>query len=682
MSVFLCVICIIWLAFIQQKLDKVSRNLDFLTKEIYKSQENEINPQKDDDTPPQSEVKTVEIKAESITSEPDINKNVNKKDDFNLQGAFLGNIFNKIGALAIIVAVIIFIKLVSPFIVITPLVKTILGCFAGVGMIVGAMYLHKNDNMKNYSEVLLGTGFADLFITTFCAYSMFHLIGTGAVITIGALLLMITFIMAQQMKTVSMLVIGLIGGYLTPCFSGAPYEVCMWYLVFLNAVSIIFTLKNQRFCCINIINLILTLCAFVPYVIEPAKPMLPVVLWGIYVVYDLLRDKSNKVGYAVSIVNYAVLTIFSMILFRTSQVYFGSMLGVAALVYYILAYRSYISKNEIYKTYVYYILLNVWLVILFLLNDIHSVMVFSLIGFVLAVFIAKFNRKYLNTAMYGYFSTAFAGTLLAKSGGDFCMFAHYAPVLNIRTIVFGVPVVTMLLSAYILKKENQNAYNLLLFSGISLAYLYVVGEINSLLNHTGDAADLNKWMLYLIIGFIYAVQTKRLYKQNGYVLFEVASCFIYIVSIILLLCGSYIYPHEYLPIVNLRCAVYITAILSSIIFARWMKGEPFKYIAVILGFFLVHCESVGLTHIHENIKFIISLVWVLYSGGITICGILLNKRYLINSGIFIIILTIFRIFIFDLAKVDALYKLVAFLALGIILMLVSYIYTFNQKKLK
>ena len=67
MSVFLCVICIIWLAFIQQKLDKVSRNLDFLTKEIYKSQENEINPQKDDDTPPQSEVKTVEIKAESIT---------------------------------------------------------------------------------------------------------------------------------------------------------------------------------------------------------------------------------------------------------------------------------------------------------------------------------------------------------------------------------------------------------------------------------------------------------------------------------------------------------------------------------------------------------------------------------------------------------------------------------------
>lgn len=689
MSVFLCVICIIWLAFVQQKLDKVSRTLDCLVKEIYKSQKNEVKKPLQEVAPAsQPEMKeievkpVVEVKPETYTEKAELKETVVKKDDFNLQGAFLGNIFNKIGALAIIVAVIIFIKLVSPFIVITPLMKVIFGCLAGVGMITGAMYLHKKDNMKNYSEVLLGTGFADLFITTFCAYSMFHLISTGAVITIGALLLMITFILAQQMKTVSMLVIGLIGGYLTPCFSGAQYEVCMWYLIFLNAVSLIFTLKNQRFCSINIINLIVTMFAFVPYVIEPAKPVLPVVLWGIYVVYDLLRDKSNKVGYAVSIVNYAVLTIFSMILFRTSQVYFGSMLGVAALVYYILAYCSYVSKNEIYKTYVYYILLNVWLVILFLLNDIHSVMSFSLIGFVLAVFVAKFNRKYLNAAMQGYFFTAFAGALLAKSGGDFCMFAHYAPILNIRTLVFGIPVAAMLLSAYILKKENQNTYNLLLFSGISLAYLYVVGEINSLLNHTGDAADFNKWMLYLIIGFVYSVQTKRLYKQNGFVLFEVASWFIYIVSLILLLCGSYTYPAEYLPVVNLRCAAYVTAILASMVFAKWMKGEAFKYIAVILGFFLVHSESVGLTHIYENIKFIISLAWVLYSGGITICGILLNKRYLINSGIFIIILTIFRIFIFDLAKVDALYKLIAFLALGIILMLVSYIYTSNQKKLK
>ncbi|MDE6138872.1 MAG: DUF2339 domain-containing protein, partial [Candidatus Gastranaerophilales bacterium] len=560
MSVLLCVIFLIWLAFVQQKLDKVERNLACLIKEIYKPQNNDVKisePKGILASEPVTEimseqemVKEVEVAEETSEVEPStqiIDKTLVKKDDFSLQNAFLGNIFNKIGAIAIIIAVIIFIKLVSPFIVITPLMKVIFGCLAGVGMIGGALYLHTKENMMNYSEVLLGTGFADLFITTFCAYSMFHLIGTAAVITVGALLLLITFILAQRMQTVSMLVIGLAGGYLTPCFSGASYEVCMWYLIFLNAVSLIYTLKNQRFCSINIINLVITMLAFMPYVIEPAKPILPIALWAIYIVYDLLRDKSSKLGYAVSVVNYAVLTIFSMILFRTSQVYFGCMLGVAALVYYVMAYCSYVAKNEIYKTYVYYILLNIWLVILFLLNDIYSVAIFSIIGFALAVFVGKFNRKYLSTAMQGYFFTAFAGALLAKSGSDLCMFAHYSPILNIRTLVFGIPIAAMLSAAFMLKKEHQNTSNLLKFSGISLGYLYLVGEVNSLFAQVASAEDFNKWMLYLMIGFVYSVHTKKLYMQNNYVLFEVASCFLYIISLFLLLCGSYTYPQGYLP---------------------------------------------------------------------------------------------------------------------------------------
>ena len=46
--------------------------------------------------------------------------------------------------------------------------------------------------------------------------------------------------------------------------------------------------------------------AFIPYVIEPVKLTYPLVLWGIYILYDILRDKSNNVGYALSILNYGV----------------------------------------------------------------------------------------------------------------------------------------------------------------------------------------------------------------------------------------------------------------------------------------------------------------------------------------------------------------------------------------
>ena len=282
----------------------------------------------------------------------------------------------------------------------------------------GALFMHSKENLKRYSEVLLGTGFATLFITTFCAYSIFHLLNTVAVLAVGALLLLSTFVLAQQMKTISMLFIGLIGGYLTPCFSGASYDVCLYFLIFLNAVSLVYTLKNQCFAWINIINLIITMFAFIPYVIEPMQPIFPVVLWGIYILYDLLRDKSSKVGYSVSIINYVVLTFFSMLLFRSSHAFLGYMLAVAALVYYGMAFYSF--------------LINLWLEIVFLLNDVQSVIAWSLIGLVLALFSAKFNRKYLNTGMYWYFSSAFLGALLAKSGNEFVMFTHYASILNIR----------------------------------------------------------------------------------------------------------------------------------------------------------------------------------------------------------------------------------------------------------
>ena len=67
----------------------------------------------------------------------------NEKSDFELQNVFLGNIFNKIGAIAIIIAVVIFIKLISPFITITPLMKIIFSFFAGFAMIGSAFYMHK-----------------------------------------------------------------------------------------------------------------------------------------------------------------------------------------------------------------------------------------------------------------------------------------------------------------------------------------------------------------------------------------------------------------------------------------------------------------------------------------------------------------------------------------------------------
>ncbi|MBD5402632.1 DUF2339 domain-containing protein [bacterium] len=690
-----CFILLVWVITLDQKISKLSSSVDYLLKTLSKdtSVKSEPKPTPEPiiearstepvpEKAPVEEQKSIKVdKIEQVIVNPE-----KSKENFELQNAFLGNIFNKVGAVAIIIAVVIFAKLVSPYIVITSMMKFVLGVIAGGGMVLGGLCLHKKDKMKNYSEVLLGTGFATLFITVFCGYSLFNILNTMSVFFIGAILLLVIYLISHSMKTPSMLIIGLIGGYLTPCFSGGSHDAAFSYLIFLNLISLIYTLQNKKYSFINIINLVITMLVLsVSNLMEPIKIIFPLVLWGIYIVYDLLRDKSDNVSFSLSLINYIALTLFSLVYFREAHTSLGCLLAVTAAVYYILAFFSYKTNNELYKTYAHYVLINVWFVILFLLNDIQSVVMWSLVPLCVSFMVAKFNRSYLKGSVIAYYMTAFAGALLAQSNGEFCFSAQYFPILNIRTLIFAIPVGSMFISSCLMKSTYKTVSEFLKFISISLAYLYVVGEVSSLLLQAEIAKSsisFNQWMLYIIIGFAYALNTNRLYKLTKFGLFNVATWIVYAFTILILIGYSYYYPEGFLPILNLRFAAYVMGIAVSFILAQWNKIDFFKYLAVILGFVLAHCESVGISRLYENMSYIISLVWILYSGGITIAGILLGRKYLINSGICIVILTILRIFIFDLAKVDALYKLIAFLALGIILMLVSYIYTTRQKRLK
>ena len=684
-------ILFVWIMVLQSKVDKLETSIRFFANRLdkLKQEEKSVEPAiipKEPEISPTSEIENVQISEPEIINEKPIENSapkVVKKENFDIQSAFLGNIFNKVGALAIIIAVVIFIKLVSPFFVITPVMKLVLGFLLGLGSIFGGLYLNKKDTLKKYSEVVIGTGFGVLFIMTFCSYSLFNIFNGVTVISLGMVLLMSIYLLADRMKTLSLLVIGLIGGYLTPVFSGAGNDVCLWYLIFLNMVSLVYTLRNSGYSVVNIVNLFITMVYFLPYVIEPAKPLYPIVLWLIYIVYDLLRDKNSFHCTLCAWVNYFVLTFFTLIMFYNVHIQLGYMLASAACIYAGMALISRRAKNELYKNYEYSLLISLWLFVLFILNDIQSVIVWSLTALGITWLVKIYKLDYLIKFANFYYGTVLAGVLLAQDGGEFCMLGHYIPVWNLRTLIFAVPVLSMLLSSKIYKSENKNIIcDYLTFAGVSLSYIYLLGEINSWLavNASNGFVNFNKLMIFIILGFIYTLQTKRLYLTTKSMIFNIAGCTIGCFTLLCLVMLSYDYPQGYLPVLNFRFAAYAAAISAALILAKWEKFDIYKHLAVFLGFLLVHSESCSVPYLYgSGWQYVISLSWVIYSGAVTIGGILSNKRHLINSGIVIIILTIFRIFIYDLAKVDMLYKLIAFLALGIILMLVSYIYTSGKK---
>ena len=708
MALFLCVVLIIWLACVHQKLNSLSGTVKYLESKLNKlivdtnmqkrPSEDVIPAKKVEDTPIQQaqqpvlkeEIKPVEYKNETVElhkETPQFDAQPQKatqtsKSDF--QSVFLGNIFNKIGAITIIIAVIIFIKLVSSFIHITPEMTVAIAYISGGIMAVGALFMHMQEKLKIYSEVLLGTGFATLFINTFCAYSYFKVFTTPVVIGVSVGLLLATYIIADRMKTLSMLIIGLLGGYLTPFLSGADNNVIFSYLIFLNLISLLYTLKNKHNRVINLINLIITMFVMIDYnLFNKINSIYPLVLWGIYLVYDILRDKSSKIDTTLSCINYFVLTVFTMTLYHDNHVGLGVLFASTAVGYLILAAFSRVSKNDLYKYYEHYILINIWLFVFFILNDLQSVIVWSVVPLLVSLLIKKFELNYLKGIVVWYYIAAFAGVLTAKAGGDYVLMAHYNPIVNLRAVVTGVPAISMLASSIILKDCGKNISNLLSFSGVSLLYLFGVGELNSYFAKfalTSSYKAFNQALSYVILGFIYALNMKNLYNNTKYLLYEVFGYIIFGVSLLALLITSYIYPTGYMVVANMRFAAYIAAITACIMYIRWTKAEFFKYLAVILGFFLVHSECVGVkNNFGEQFQYIISLGWVLYSGIITTVGIIRSKNFLKYIGIVLSLLTVARIFIFDLARVDAVYKLIICLVLGVILMFVSYIYTARNK---
>lgn len=694
-SYMICVCLIVWVAILHDKINSLSFRIDKIKKVVFDEKENqptayheEITPEPTPQPTPLPEIHNAEPPEQKQELQTNYDHYIADKtknsESFDLQKALLGNIFNKIGAIAIIVALIIFIKLVSPYIVITPLMKVIFAYLAGAGLIGGGFYLHKKENLKNYAEVMLGTGFADLFITTFCAYTIFDFLNTPAVIIIGSVLVITTYILSDRMKTLSMLIIGLIGAYLTPFCAKTGVNAILSYMLFINMISIAFTLKHTKVNWVNIANLFISMMFFLAYYFDKnISIVFPIILWGMYVIYDVLRDKENGIDHTTCYINYGVLTLFSTIIFQDAYNKLGILLGVAALLYLGLSYYSRKLGNKLYRFYEYSAIVNIWLVIFFLLNTFQSAIAWSVSGLLLTCIVQKFDAKHLKGGIIWYYTTAIIATLCAKYGGNNCLVTVYDPIFNIRTLLFAFPVLSIITSSFIFKKDEPKMHNLLLFSGLSLGYVYLTGEINSILSKAikdNELLEFNRNMVNIIVGFTYALNSKRLGKTNNSQLFNIAGLIIFGIALFALLICSYFYYGSYIVFFNMKVAAFALAIATCFIFAKWDKTEIYKYIGIVLGFLICHSESNKIYQQNPKMEYVISLSWVLYSGITTIAGILRNRKYLINTGIALIILSILRIFIYDLAHVEAIFKLIAFLALGLILMLVSYIYTTHKNK--
>jgi len=69
-----------------------------------------------------------------------------------------------------------------------------------------------------------------------------------------------------------------------------------------------------------------------------------------------------------------------------------------------------------------------------------------------------------------------------------------------------------------------------------------------------------------------------------------------------------------------------------------------------------------------------SICWGLYAAGLIVWGLKKDRGYMRISGIVLLAITLLKLFFNDLSKVNTLAKTVIFLALGLLLLAVSFLY--------
>ena len=633
--------------------------------------------------------------------------NVFEKDEKSkrsIENIFFGSLFNKIGALALVIAIGIFITVVSQFIVFTPLMRIAAGFVAGLAFVFVSLNMHKkSDNMKPYAEVLLGVGLAVLFISTYCATGVFHLFSTYLGLGIGCVLLLSTYFLAGRYKSYSALGIGLFGGYLTPFFlnDNLSQNFLFCYLLFMNAIALVYVYVNSDKRWLNFVNLVLTtvlLFGTSIFAHDKFSIICPIILWVMYLSFDLLRILTNKIQhekehYMSSYINLGILAFLSWLVFSGERMLLGLVLFSYAFIY--LAVVCYfLSRNQkkILRPYFYALIAVVYMGTFFVSAGMTRVLLWTFETLFITSLRYFLDLKYLTKWVLFFSLTCIVSILRLNT--SIVPVEGYVPLLNSRLVLFGVPALVMFGCSSILakcpKSRDSQVSLFLTFLYSTMIYLYVIFEFNAWMTHSSlvsnsvdDMFVTLKAMVNVCIGFIYALHLKFLADIKGSYIFRLLSYLMWSVSaVFLVLLGvRYVPVEEFLPILNLRFFAFAVGIACALVYSKMEKKYLFDYLAITLGFFLISYETADYLikfGLYDSSGFIITIMWIFYLAALSLFGLAFNVKSLKNSAIYISILAIFKIIFYDIAGLASVYKVLVLLVLGAVLMLISYLYNKSQ----
>ncbi len=685
-------------------------------------------------TPPPAEVKTFTPQEEDIahkiaslgTQRP---KAVTPSKSFEEQVG--GNFASKVGILVTIIGVFIGAKYAIDRDLISPAVRIILGYCSGITLCIIAWRLRKK--YESYSAVLMGGGLAVLYFITYIAYGYFGLLSQGVAFSLMLLVTCITVYAAFLYNLVIIAHLGMVGAYAIPFLlsnNSGKYEILFAYIAIINAgILVISFRRNWRSLCYNAFFLTWLIYLFW-YIIQYPSPAHLDLAWIFLSVYFLLfyctflayklvkKDLFGGmdiylvlcnsfifygVGYSLLAGQPATEKWCGLFTVLNAGIHFGVamiiravkladkavlyMTGGLSLAFLVIAVPVQFDGNWVTLLWAVQTLLLLWIG--------RTMQRITYERMAIALGVLTFFSQVLDWGNY-YTAADFNIPVFANihflSGLVVAVFYGVMIYLN-RKKPHGTP---------LQGKALEATYWNMIVPVIFLLTLYITGHLEIVLWYEKMQDQTNQYVwsdfslvtqLCYAMGFLYAVAGVNYFKLKNEWLAKPVT----IVLLLALFAGASIglttlgdIREIYLQDVGMRYHFYHYLLFACMITGMavlhyWLKpywegktfSNAFSIILHVIALTLLSNEYIhwmSLNGFNNQYKIGLSIIWGIYALLLTMYGIWKKKKHLRLGAISLFIVTLVKLFLYDLTGLNTIAKTIAFISLGVILLLVSYLY--------
>jgi uncharacterized membrane protein len=597
-----------------------------------------------------------------------------------------------IGIFAIIVGVSYFEKLAIDNHWISETARVIQGAMAG-GLFISGGLVFVRRGYRTYGQIVSGCGIAILYVSTYAAFNFYHLIAHGTAFGVMAVVTLLAASLADRQISQPLAIVAVSGGFLTPFLlsSGTDAEAALFTYVSMLVGGTALLARRRDWPALNIVSYgltILTIFAWATTFFTPAKYLVTefflTVLCGLflYILSQIIRSDPD----------------------RTKENAGRDILSTAPLAYHLVSLAVLWEQPPAFLLYVSAIALigavvsaKAWMRLGFwisvaapLLLWTHSPLATAETGGALAawtvVFALNLAGVYFTTLSPESFFERPAVVLLHANGlvafvGAYPLLARLhadaaASVAVLLAIVNGA------LASRFVSRRREEALHFVAV-GFTFLTIAIALQLRGAWVPTAWAAE------GAVVAWLGLRERREWLRVAGLILVAVATAQVVGLDMARP-------PIDELILLNPRafCSLYVISLLYALSVAhcryhRQPGGRPDTAVALalvanVLTLLFVTSEISAYWNDHAGVRpsratFLsmqasFSIVWALYATLLVIAGFRRRYPQIRYLAIAVFTFTIGKVFMVDLSQMDAVYRVLSVVGLGVALLITSYFY--------